>query len=172
MSCDNRNHKEAVSPPVVNPLRRIGEGEVTGDTNSDSDSRRRSRSPRNEASRNLRPKGSDDAAPEKEKEDEESEIVIPEAKRIPNTPSIAEYMKHQVTHYPFQDWCPICVKNAAKNKPHKKNTNEREAEVFNLDYMYMTSKPTQQELAHPILIIKARVSGGFGRYQSHAKGHT
>ena len=76
MSCDNRGATEAVSPPDINPLRRIGEGEVTGDSNSDSDSRRRSRSPRE--SRNLRPKGSDDAAPETETEqkkmDEESEI--------------------------------------------------------------------------------------------------
>ena len=134
MSCSSSSSEEAVSPPVVNPLRRIGEGEVTGDTNSDSDSRRRSRSPRNEASRNLRPKGSDDAAPEESKEnrDEESEIVIPEAKRIPNTPSIAEWKQHQVTHYPFQEWCPICVKNAAKNKPHKKVTNVRETEIFSL----------------------------------------
>ena len=103
--------------------------EVTGDTNSDSDSRRRSRSPRNDTSRNLRPKGSDDAAPakkedQKQSEDEESEIVIPEAKRIPNTPRIAEYMKHQVMHYPFQDWCPICVKNAANNKPHQRTIDE------------------------------------------------
>ena len=78
MSCSSGGSDEAVSPPVVNPLRRIGEGEVTGDTNSDSDSRRRSRSPRNEASRNLRPKGSDDAAPERKNVDDESEIVIPE----------------------------------------------------------------------------------------------
>ena len=97
MSCDNRSPTEAVSPPTINPLGRIGEGEVTGDTNSDSDSRRRSRSPRPNG-RNLRPKGSDDAAPEQKGMDEESEIVIPEAKRIPNTPSIAEYLKHQVTH--------------------------------------------------------------------------
>ena len=75
MSCSSSSPEEAVSPPVVNPLRRIGEGEVQGDTNSDSDSRRRSRSPRQD-SRNLRPKGSDDAAPEESKEnrDEESEI--------------------------------------------------------------------------------------------------
>ena len=169
MSRDSRGPTEAVSPPTINPLRRIGEREVTGDTNSDSDSRRRSRSPRQE-SRNLRPKGSDDAAPEQKNEDEESEIVIPEAKRIPNTPSIAEYLKHQVTHYPFQDWCPICVKNAAKNKPHKKVTNIRESEVFSLDYMYMTSKPTTEELAHPILVIKARVSGGVWALPVTRKG--
>ena len=79
-------------------------------------------------------------------------------------------MKHQVTHYPFQDWCPICVKNAAKNKPHKKVTNIRECEVFSLDYMYMTSKPTTEELAHPILVIKARVSGGVWALPVTRKG--
>ena len=50
--------------------------------------------------------------------DDESEIVIPEAKWIPNTPSIADYLKHQVTHYPFQDWCPICVKVMGRDTGH------------------------------------------------------
>ena len=29
-----------------------------------------------------------------------------------------------------------------------------------MDYMYMTAKPDKEELAHPILDIKARISGG------------
>ena len=32
--------------------------------------------------------------------------------------------------------------------------------MFSIDYMYMTSKPTREELAHPILVIKARISKG------------
>ena len=28
--------------------------------------------------------------------------------------------------------------------------------MFSIDYMYMTSKPTKGEVAHPILVIKAR----------------
>ena len=32
--------------------------------------------------------------------------------------------------------------------------------MFSMDYMYMTSKPTSEEIAHPILVIKARISGG------------
>ena len=83
---------------------RIGEGEVEGDTNSDLDSRRQKA--KNENGKNLRPKGSDHAAPadeenQKETGDEESEIVIPETERVPNTPSIADYIKHQITQYPY-----------------------------------------------------------------------
>ena len=149
MSCQSSDSEEAISPTLCPNMRgRIGEAEVQGDTNSDSDSRRKE--PQSENGRNLRPKGSDYAAsandPKKPKgkDDDESEIVIPETERIPNTPSIADYIKHQITHYPYKDWCPICVKNAAKNKPHKKVTNQREAETFSLDYMYMTSKPTKE----------------------------
>ena len=154
MNCDNRSSGTAISPTICpNEGGRIGEGEVRRDTNSESDSRHRSRSPR-DGSRNSRPKGLEPTAPEQTK-DEETEIVIPENGRIPKTPSLEEYTKHQITHYPFQEWCPICVKNAAKNKPHKKTNNQRETEVFSLDYMYMNSKPNSEEIAHPILVIKA-----------------
>ena len=141
MSCSNCNSEEAISPAIC-PVAsgRIGEGEDRRDTNSESDSRRRSRSPRNSSgtsSQGSRPKGSKPTAPVSN-EDDETEIVIPESGRVPKTPSLEEYTKHQITHHPFKEWCPICVKNAAKNKPHKKITNVRETEVFSLDYMYMT----------------------------------
>ena len=102
--------------------------------------------------------------------DSEPEIVIPESERIPNTPSVEEYVKHQITHYPFKSWCPICVKNAAQNNPHKKVQHVRQTEVFGLDYMYMTSKPTKEEVAHPILVIKARISGGVWALPVTRKG--
>ena len=86
----------------------------------------------------MLPKGSDPAAPVVNLEpnatkDVESEIVIPEIESIPNMPSIEEYKLHNTTHYPFKAWCPICVKNAAKNKPHHKVMNQIETEVFSLD---------------------------------------
>ena len=166
MSSDNRSSEEAISPTIC-PVGsgRIGEGEDRRDTNSESDSRRRDKS------QNSRPKGSNLAAPDdKSQKDDETEIDIPESGSVPKTPSLEEYTKHQVTHYPFKEWCPICVKNAAKNKPHKKVTNIRETEIFNMDYMYMTSKPTQDEIAHPILVIKARISGGVWALPVTCKG--
>ena len=148
MSCNSCSPEEAIRPAIC-PLEggRIGEGEDRRDTNSESESRRRSRSPRNprNSSQSSRPRGSELTAPENTKDDE-TEIDIPESRSVPKTPSLEEYTKHQVTHYPFREWCPICVKNAAKNKPHKKVTNIRETEIFNMDYMYMTSKPTQDEI--------------------------
>ena len=154
MSCESNNSENAVSPIICpNEGGRIREGGDNRGINSDSDSR---------------PKGSGSSNYSKSKEeievegmeDKESEIVIPESNKIPNTPSLEEYNKHQVTHYPFQAWCPICVKNAAQNNPHKKVQHMRQAEMLSMDYMYMTSKPTKEEVAHPILVIKARISGG------------
>ena len=49
----------------------------------------------------------------------EEEYIIPNHPPAPNAPSKAEWIKHQVTHEPFKAWCPICVKNAAANNPHK-----------------------------------------------------
>ena len=48
-----------------------------------------------------------------------SEFVNPKSPTIPEYPSKEEYIKHQITHIPFQNWCPVCVKNAAVNIPHR-----------------------------------------------------
>ena len=37
----------------------------------------------------------------------------------------------------------------------------REAETFSMDYMFMTKKPEGTELLYPILVIKAKKSGGI-----------
>ena len=62
------------------------------------------------------------------------------------------------------------MKNAAQNNPHKKIKHSRQAEVFGMDYMYMTSKPSQAEIAHPILVIKGRISGGVWALPVTRKG--
>ena len=112
-----QRHENAISPIICpNERGRIREGEEDGDTK-----RKRSRSPRGSNREEINQE--EDREQEEEtidREDSEPEIVIPESERIPNTPSVDEYIKHQVTHYPFKAWCPICVKNAAQNNPHKK----------------------------------------------------
>ena len=37
--------------------------------------------------------------------------------KIPQMPTVEEYMKHKLTHTPFKAWCPICVKGQAQNPP-------------------------------------------------------
>ena len=39
-----------------------------------------------------------------------------------------------------------------------------------MDYMYMTSKPNESEIVHPILVMKARISGGVWSLPVTRKG--
>ena len=73
-------------------------------------------------------------------------------------------------HYPFKAWCPVCAKNAAQHNPHHKINHGREADMINMDYMYMTEKPTDTEIAHPILVIKSRISKGVWTHPVTRKG--
>ena len=56
---------------------------------------------------------------------EEGTVVMPREPNQPEVPTVEEYIKHQITHYPTKPWCPTCVKNAAQNNPHHKNKNQR-----------------------------------------------
>ena len=84
----------------------------------------------------------------------EEEYVIPNHPPAPSAPSKEEWIKHQVTHVPFKAWCSICVKNAAANNPHKLTHHFRGVAMFCMDYMYMTKKPDEEQIMHPILVIK------------------
>ena len=57
--------------------------------------------------------------PEQAEEVNEPVFVEPPHPPAPDAPSRDEWLKHQITHVPFKAWCPICVKNAAINNPHK-----------------------------------------------------
>ena len=89
--------------------------------------------------------------------EDEGIILNPNEPNQPSIPSVEEYTKHQITHYPTKAWCPICVKNAAQNIPHKTSLNTRDTEKISMDYMYMTSKPKEHEIVHPILVMKAKI---------------
>ena len=91
---------------------------------------------------------------ENQNEDDEQEFVEPQHPPIPVAPTREEWLKHQVTHMPFKSWCPICIKNAEANNPHKLTHHFRGVAMFCMDYMYMTKKPDEEQLMHPILVIK------------------
>ena len=113
MSHNNCDSSSAVSPTICPNVRgRIGEGKEDRDTNFGS---------------NSRPKGLDseqneDQTENKEEEnkEEEAEIEIPESGRIPNTLGVEEHLKHQIMHYTFKEWCPICVKTQRQTNPTKR----------------------------------------------------
>ena len=44
------------------------------------------------------------------------------------------------------------------NAPHKTKYHSRDTAMFCMDYMFMTPKPSEDELMHPILVIKERIT--------------
>ena len=118
---NQKDYRETISPIICpNERGRIREGGENRCTKSESfqnSERERSRSPRDRKSNQASSSADIPNQSEENEENEDSEIIVPETNRIPNTPNVEDYIKHQITHYPFQAWCPICVKNAAQNKP-------------------------------------------------------
>ena len=105
----DQHHQNPISPIICPNLRgRIREGEEDRD-NQNKNERKRSRSPRGAGEEPPRESEESDGKENQEDSENEEEIVIPESEHIPNTPTVEEYTKHQVTHYPFKAWCPICV---------------------------------------------------------------
>ena len=47
----------------------------------------------------------------------------------------------------------------------------RETEIFGLDYTYMTSMPTNEEIAHPNLLSKEEHQEGYGHCLLREKVH-
>ena len=56
----------------------------------------------------------------------------------PKLPSEAEVKAHNLTHVPFRNWCPHCVRGRGKELPHKRRTGEEEQGVpeYHLDYCF------------------------------------
>ena len=47
-----------------------------------------------------------------------------EMKKAPQTPSKEEVEEHNITHIPFRDWCPHCIRGKAKRRAHRKKIRE------------------------------------------------
>ena len=104
------------------------------------------------------------------KEEEDEEYRIQNHPPAPYVPTKQEWIEHQITHVPYKSWCPICVKNAAVNNPHKLTHHFRGVAMFCMDYMYMTKKPDEEQIMHPILVVKEKISGGTWSLAAVRKG--
>ena len=68
---------------------------------------------------------------------------VPPAPKLlpaPVMPSPEEVSKHNLTHYPFADWCPFCVAGKANDQPHSKVevNHEDHKTVVMFDFGYVT----------------------------------
>ena len=84
---------------------------------------------------------------EEEGKDEEIEEEAPEeqgqrkTKRMldPKLPSSEEVREHNLTHMPYRNWCPHCVRGRGKEMDHKKKEkgdSEMEIPEYHLDYCF------------------------------------
>ena len=96
-----------------------------------------------------------------QEEAKEDQMIQPEQLPVPQSPTQAEWIEHQVTHIPYKAWCPICVKNAAMNNPHKTVYHSRNVAMFCMDYMFMNEKPNEEDRMYPILVVKERITNGI-----------
>jgi len=83
--------------------------------------------------------------PEEEEKEEEEGLQLEEhgqrkTKRMldPKLPSSEEVRQHNLTHMPYRNWCPHCVRGRGKEMDHKKkkDTNEQDIPEYHLDYCF------------------------------------
>jgi len=96
---------------------------------------------------------------EDDEESESEEAMDPMVMCVPCRPTQEEVDKHNITHFPFRNWCPACVRGRAQSAPHRtRKKEESEIPVIQIDYGYLKEgyiKETRGEgTGKPILIIK------------------
>ena len=70
---------------------------------------------------------------------EDAEVAQRPSQAAPYTPTDTEIQNHNLTHLPYRNWCPICVKSKGKATPHKLAESHQEAgvPVVSIDYAYL-----------------------------------
>ena len=102
---------------------------------------------------------------EDEEEQDEQESSSVRVLRNPEGPTKEEWEQHMMTHVPFRNWCPHCVRGRAVSHGHFKNKKDDKAiPTIGIDYMYMKPKKEGEasreedvdgdEAGMPILVIK------------------
>ena len=63
-------------------------------------------------------------AQEEAREEEPEEVKEVTAPPVPTLPSIAEVLKHRLTHRPYRSWCPHCVKGKGREDKHGQSSQK------------------------------------------------
>ena len=68
--------------------------------------------------------------PEELGEDYDAEIEDERPRARMSKSEIAHSDEHQLTHKPFNEYCPVCVRAKSQNKPHRRKGFNRELDHF------------------------------------------
>ena len=77
--------------------------------------------------------------------------------KTPGEPSISERRQHELTHLPYRDWCPLCVKAKGRHGASKKIVDRQP--VIQIDYCYLA---THKKLPLQKILSACDVQTGLG----------
>ena len=88
-------------------------------------------------------------------------------KKSPMLPSSEDVDKHDATHFPYRDWCKICVAAMGREDAHRRHRDTKDEETglptVSMDYELLEEKITA-------LVVKDNESGSTLCYDCTAKG--
>ena len=85
--------------------------------------------------------------PQTYEHDVTDEARAPKAYTTPKEPTKEERELHNLTHMPYRNWCPICVRAKARTDHHRKIYDKKP--LLQADYGFLVDKDTREEI--PVL---------------------
>ena len=103
---------------------------------------------------------------------EDEEGAAPKRLANPRAPTKYEVEQHNLTHIPFRNWCPSCVRGKSTNSHHATKIESPENKIeaiptIGMDYWYMGEEDRKAQ-ANPMLIVldeddEAIAAGAVGK---------
>jgi hypothetical protein len=80
--------------------------------------------------------------------DEEPEGArAPKVLKSPLQPTVREVDERNLTHLPFRDWCPHCIRGKTTNIPRKKQKDrERLVSHIHVDYGFLGTEEDEEKM--------------------------
>ena len=108
-------------------------------------------------------------------EDEDAQPA--RAMRNPITPTQKMIDDHNVSHLPYRDWCPACVRGRGKSIPHRKVVDKEEDQlpVISIDYGFFGAPGVDgatgvADHEMPVMIVFDRASKSIWSHVVPSKG--
>ena len=95
--------------------------------------------------------------------------------RNPADPTSEERERHDATHLPFRQWCPICVEARATEDPHYIQTVEERAQGLPrvcVDYCEIGENPSDETDKQYMIVGRDKWTGNVHADIVEAKGNT
>ena len=104
--------------------------------------------------------------------EDEEEGAVPKKIANPRAPTKYEVEQHNLTHIPFRNWCPSCVRGKSTNNHHATKHEDPKNKIeaiptIGMDYWYMGEEDRKAQ-ANPLLIVfdeedEAVAAGAVGK---------